>query len=239
MGYFQYYMMGIIILPALLVAIYAQSRVSYTYDKYRNLRPKNMITAAQMARAVLDAAGLNDVSIRMIPGRLTDNYNPATRTLSLSQAVYEGCDVASIGIACHEVGHAIQFARGYVPARVRQVVIPICNFASAFLWPLVMLGLMFNFAAMPGSIVGDILLWSGIGLFGASVLVNLLTLFSEFNASHRALKILSNGYLEGEELAGAKSVLSAAALTYVAALLVSVLELVRFLLVIFMGSRRE
>lgn len=240
MLYWEYYVLGIILLPAIILAIYAQSKVQSTYSKYSKLKSKGGYTAQQICRAILDSAGLNQVAIQRISGHLTDNYNPKTDIVSLSSNVIDSTDVASIGVACHEVGHAIQHHKNYLPAKIRNIIVPICNFSSIVLWPLIVIGLLCNFVFIPNSIVGSILLWAGVIFFGSAVLFNLFTLFSEYDASNRALRILEGGnFLEGEELVGAKAVLKAAALTYVAALLTSVLELARFLIVILANSRRE
>lgn len=240
MLYWEYYVLGIILLPAILLAIYAQSRVQSTYSKYSKVHSKGNLTAMQIARAVLDSAGLKQVAIQQTSGHLTDNYNPKTDIVSLSSDVINSTSVAAIGIACHEVGHAIQHHTNYAPAKLRNIIVPICNFSSVVLWPLIVIGLLFNFVFIPNSIIGSIFLWSGVIFFGSAVLFNIFTLFSEYNASNRAIKILEGGeFLDQEELSGAKAVLKAAALTYLAALLVSILELARFLIVILSNSRRE
>jgi Zn-dependent membrane protease YugP len=189
---------------------------------------------------ILERNGLYDVRVTKISGNLTDNFNPQTKTVSLSESVFDSHSVAAIGVAAHEVGHALQYKNDYLPIKLRSIIIPIAKFSSTMLWPLVMLGLILNFAAMPGSIVGDIFLWSGIIVFGAAALLDFITLPCEFNASKRALQILEQAeILTPTETQGAKKVLSAAALTYVAALLNSILNLLRFVLVVLMHSRRD
>lgn len=236
--YWQYYIMGIILLPALLLAIYAQTKVNTTYSTYSKMLAKSGMTASQVARILLDCAELNNVKIIQVSGNLTDYYDPKKKVLALSSTVHDSSSVAAIGVASHEVGHAIQDKNGYVPFKLRSFIIPITNFMSTLLWPLVIMGLIFNFAAVPGSIVGDVFLWCGVIIFGLAVLIDLVTLPVEYNASKRAVNTLyKTEILDATETAGAKKVLSAAALTYVAALLTSILNLIRFLLVFLLNSK--
>lgn len=238
--YWEYYVMGIILLPALILAIYAQSKVSTTYGKYSQVLSKKGMKAFEMARLLLDCAELNNVQVIKVSGDLTDYYDDKKKVVALSSKVYDSSSVAALGIAAHEVGHALQFKNNYLPIKIRSAIIPITNISSTLLWPLVMIGLIFNFAAMPGSLIGDICLWSGVIIFGLAALLDLITLPVEYNASRRAVQVLSKTeILTEEETVGAKKVLNAAALTYVAALLTSILNLVRFLLVILMHSRRD
>lgn len=238
--YWEYYIMGIILLPALILAIYAQSKVNSTYGKFSQVMSKKGIKAYEMARLLLDCAELQNVKVIQVAGNLTDYYDDKKKVVALSSSVYDSSSVAALGIAAHEVGHALQFKNNYLPVKIRNIIIPITNISSTLLWPLVMLGLIFNFAAMPGSLVGDICLWSGVIIFGLAALLDLITLPVEYNASHRAIQILSKTeILDDEETKGAKKVLGAAALTYVASLLTSILNLIRFLLVILMHSNRE
>ncbi len=238
--YWEYYIMGIILLPALILAIYAQSKVNSTYGKFSQVMSKKGMKACEMARLLLDCAELQNVKVIQVAGNLTDYYDDKKKVVALSSSVYDSSSVAALGIAAHEVGHALQFKNNYLPVKIRNIIIPITNISSTLLWPLVMLGLIFNFAAMPGSLVGDICLWSGVIIFGLAALLDLITLPVEYNASHRAIQILSKTeILDDEETKGAKKVLGAAALTYVASLLTSILNLIRFLLVILMHSNRE
>lgn len=238
--YWDYYLMGIILLPAIILAAYAQAKVSSTYSKYSGMISKNGMTAAQVARLLLDCAELKHIKIVKISGSLTDHFDPKKQIIALSSSVYDSTSVAALGVAAHEVGHAIQEKDGYLPYKIRKIIIPTTNFLSSLLWPLVILGLIFNFAAMPGSFVGDVLLWSGVIVFGLAALVDLVTLPVEFNASKRAINTLyKTEILDATETAGAKKVLSAAALTYVASLLTSLLNLLRFILVFLMNSNRD
>ncbi len=236
--YWQYYLMGIILLPALILAIYAQSKVSSTYNKYAKVLSKKGVKASEMARVLLDTADLKNIKVKKISGELTDYYDHKNGVIGLSSNVHDSSSVAALGIAAHEVGHALQFKSNYLPIKIRSAIIPITTLGSSLLWPMVILGLIFNFVAIPGSILGDIFLWSGIILFGLVALLDVVTLPVEYNASNRAIKILSKTeVLDKQETEGAKKVLGAAALTYVAALLNSMLNLLRFLLVILLNRQ--
>lgn len=238
--YLQYYLMGIILVPGLLFAIYAQTKVSSTYNKYNQVFANSNITSAQLLKVLASTCNMNYLKIKQIPGQLSDNYNPITEEISLSSSNYDSSTISALGVACHEFGHALQKKERYAPYQVRRILIPITNIASTLLWPLVIIGLIFNFGVEAGGILGDIFLWAGIGFFGIAVLLNLATLPVEYNASSRALNILkSTRTLNEEELSGAKQVLDAAALTYVAALVVSVLNLLRFLAFIFLSRDRR
>lgn len=238
--YFEYYLMGIILLPGLIFAIYAQSKVNKTYAEYRSIHAKSGVKASDFVRSLLASSGLENISVRQISGQLTDHFNPANKEICLSEDVYNSSSISALGVACHEFGHALQAKDKYAPYQFRRIIIPITNFVSSFLWPLVILGLVFNLAIEGGGVLGDIFLWSGIAVFGLAVIVNLATLPVEYDASRRALKILSStGTLDEEELGETKEVLNAAALTYVAALVVSILNLLRFLLVVFRWSKRD
>lgn len=238
--YFQYYLMGIILIPGLLLASYAQYKVKSTYNKYSGMFSSCGLTASDFIKKLMSATDTQYLQVKSISGHLTDHYDPTKEEICLSQDVYSSNSVAALGIACHEFGHALQKKERYFPYQIRRVLVPITNFASSLLWPLVIIGLIFNFGVESGGAIGDIFLWSGIALFGSSVLFNLATLPVEFNASNRAVKILkASGTLTEEELAGTKKVLTAAALTYVAALVVSILNLLRFLLVVLSRTRRD
>lgn len=238
--YFEYYLMGIILLPGLLLSIFAQYKVNSTYNKYRSMYSSCGITACDFLKRLMTATDTNYLQIKSISGNLTDHYNPTKEEICLSNDVYSSTSVAALGIACHEFGHALQKKDKYFPYQVRRILVPITNFASSLLWPLVIIGLIFNFGVEAGGTIGNIFLWSGIAFFGLSVLFNLATLPVEFNASNRAIKILkASGTLTEEELQGTKKVLTAAALTYVAALVVSILNLLRFLLVVLSHTRKD
>lgn len=189
------------------------------------------ITGASVARAILQSKGLNHVEVEMIQGHLGDHYDPRSKTLRLSPQVYRGTSLASLGVAAHEAGHAIQHGVGYLPLNIRHSLVPVANFGSTLSFPLIFLGL---FMARPG------LLWIGIYLFAAVVLFQVVTLPVEFNASGRALTILQGeGFITPSEAKGTKAVLDAAALTYVAAVLVGLLNLLRLLMLAGVFGRRN
>ena len=191
------------------------------------------MTGAQVAERLLRSAGLNDVKVGQVRGELSDHYNPATKVVNLSDSVYGSTSVAAIGVAAHECGHAIQHAKGYFPLKFRTWFVPVANFGSKLAWPLILIGLFIN------SQSSQMIINAGIFLFSFAVIFQLVTLPVEFNASSRALKILEeSGMLYEEELRGAKKVLSAAAMTYVAAAVATLLSLLR-LIILFGGRRRH
>jgi len=221
----------IFLIPAILLSMYAQFKISSAFSRYSEVRALSGLTGAQTARAILAANGLYDVRVEAVPGRLTDHYDPRTRTVRLSESVYGSNSLAAIAVAAHETGHALQHANGYVPLQLRAAFVPAANFGSQLGPILILLGLF-----MP---TYNFLLDLGILAFSLAVLFQIITLPVEFNASGRALTMLKEERLLGQaEVSGARSVLSAAALTYVAAALVAVLQLVRFL-IIAQGRRDE
>lgn len=214
----------LLLVPAIILSLYAQFKVKSTFKKYSQTRAASGMTGSQASRRLLDQAGLNDVTIEIIPGNLSDHYDPRKRVLRLSEAVAQRDSLASLGVAAHETGHAIQHARGYVPMKIRSAVVPAASFGSS-LGPLIFfVGLIFT--------ASPLLMNIGIVLFTAAVIFQIVTLPVEFDASSRAMKLLqNNGIVVGEEAVSARKVLSAAALTYVAAALMSILTLVRMLLI--------
>ena len=227
-------------LPALIFAIIAQAKVKSAYAEYSKVTSKKGITAKVVAEQILEKKGIKDVVVKRIGGELTDYYSDKEKTVALSQDIYDSTSVAAIGIAMHEVGHAIQYAEGYGMIKARNVMIKVNNISSVLLWPLVIIGLIFNLAVLDGGLIGNFFLWAGIGFFGFSVILNLVTLPVEYDASNRAKKVMiEEDLLTVDERQGAEKVLNAAALTYVAALIVSVMYLVRFLLVVFINSDRR
>ncbi len=213
----------IILIPVLLLSLYAQIKVSSSFRRYSRERNRRGVTGAQAAYAVLKAHGVHDVAIRSCRGELTDHYDPRDNAIYLSEPVYNAATVAAVGVAAHEAGHAVQYAMGYGPVRLRTAIIPVTQFGSKFAFIALMLGLALYSQPMFGL---------GIILFGATTLFQLVTLPVEFDASARALGTIDGtGLLEEEERQGAKKVLTAAALTYVAALLMSLLQLLRYLLI--------
>ncbi|HCU07660.1 MAG TPA: hypothetical protein DF480_01585 [Clostridiales bacterium] len=221
-----YYSSMIILIPAILFAMYAQGKVSSAYRRYANVRNTTGMTGAQVARLILDANGLSDVPINRIPGNLTDNYNPMQRTMNLSEAVYATPSVASISIAAHEAGHAIQHSNAYAPLKFRNAIVPVVNIGSMAAWPLLFIGLIIG----PGT--GDLLFNLGVVLFMSVVVFHIVTLPVELDASKRAIaQLVSVGAVTTEqETDAAQKVLSAAALTYIAALAMAVANLLRIFL---------
>lgn len=219
----------ILVLPALFFAMYAQSKVKSTFNKYSKYRNSQGHTGAQVARAILDNAGLNDVRVELVQGQLTDHYDPRAKVVRLSQSVHSQTSVAAIGVAAHETGHAIQHDHSYVPLTFRNTILPAANIGSKAAFPLAILGLILGNSSLLGF---------GIILFTAVVVFQLATLPVEFNASSRALNILENTRLLSiEELKPTKKVLNAAAMTYVASAAVGVANLLR--LILLANSRRD
>lgn len=219
-----------LVLPALVISILAQIGVKSTFSKYSRQFSRRSVPASEVARQILDQNGLYQVSIQRVAGNLTDHYDPRTNVVSLSDSVYDSPSVASIGVAAHEVGHAIQHATGYVPIKIRNAIVPVANIGSTLSIPLALLGL---FMGLP--VLVDI----GIILFASVTLFQLVTLPVEFNASSRAIQSIEAGHmLEGGEIAGAKKVLRAAAMTYVAATLTAIANLARIILLFGNRNRR-
>ncbi len=226
----------ILVLPAVIFSLWASAKVNGTYRKYKNLGTSSGMTGAQAARLILDRNGLRNVRIMKIDGQLTDHYDPRNRTISLSQDIHDGSSAVAVGIAAHEVGHAIQHAESYTPLKIRNAIIPVTSIGSQLSIPLVLLGLFLSRVSQDFILLA----YGGIALFGLVVVFQLLTLPTEFNASSRALaKIGEYGILREDETKPVKKVLSAAAITYVAALAVSLVQLLRLLLIVSGGRRRR
>lgn len=212
----------LLLIPAMLLAMYAQFKVSSTFQKYSEVKSKGGLSASEVSRRILDDSGLKTVAIQETPGNLTDNYDPRDKTLHLSSSVHNSASVAAIGVAAHEVGHAIQDAKGYTALALRSNLVPVANLGSTLAIPLFIIGM---FASIPA------LMDIGIIFFSLAVAFQVITLPVEFNASRRAITLLSDGhYLTTEEIPMARSVLSAAALTYVAATAMAILNLIRLLI---------
>lgn len=217
----------LILIPAILLASFAQMKVSSAYTKYSNIPNQKGMTGAQVAKELLERQGIYNVSIEMVEGRLSDHYDPRANVVRLSRENYSSSSIAALSVAAHEVGHAIQHSKGYAPLSFRTALVPIVNISSNLSWPLIFIGLLFGFSG------NSILLKIGILLFCFVVLFQLITLPVEFNASKRANEMLEDyGFLSSSEISGSKNVLNAAALTYVAAAATSVLQLVRLLLIL-------
>lgn len=216
----------LMILPCIIISLICQVRVSSAFSKYSKIGNSRCITGAQAAEWVLRQNGVTGVRIERVAGKLSDHFDPRSNVIRLSESVYDVASIAAVGVAAHEAGHAVQHAQGYFPNKVRSAVLPVANIGSKFGWILIMLGLIFAFK------IGTVLLYIGIILYSAAVLFTICTLPVEFNASSRALKtIRETELLSGEEYKGAKSVLTAAAMTYVASALTSVMQLLRLLLI--------
>jgi len=214
----------LILIPTIILTLYAQSKVKSTFVKYLNVPTQRGYTGAQVARMLLDRNDLRDIPIEVAQGQLGDHYDPTKRVLRLSGDVYQGSSVASVSVAAHEVGHAIQHSNGYVPLSLRSIVFPVARFGSSAAWGFIMIGLLIpNLGGLM-----DI----GILLFGAAVAFQIITLPVEFNASRRALALLDdNGFVGDEEKKGARNVLQAAALTYVAAMASGMAQMMRLILI--------
>ena len=228
-GFDIYYF--VLIIPAMLFAMWAQFKVSSTFNRYSTQRTRNGMTGAQAAEAVLRACGVTNVRIERVRGNLTDHFDPRAGVIRLSESVYDSASVAAVGVAAHEAGHAAQYAEGYGPIRLRNAIIPVTQIGSSLAWPLLLIGLLFNYES---------LFFAGILFFTLSVVFQLVTLPVEFNASARAVSVLGEGgYLSSDEMPGARKTLSAAAMTYVAALAVAIAQLLRLLLIFGGGRRRD
>ena len=228
-GFYGFDRTYILLIIGMLLSLAASAKLKSTFAKYRRIRSASGLTGAEAAARILRAAGITDVQIRAIPGSLTDHYDPRTKTVSLSQDIYGQTSLAAVGVAAHECGHAIQHAVHYTPLEMRSTIVPVANLGSSLSWPLFLIGLLAGIRPLTTA---------GIVLFSLAVLFQLVTLPVELNASSRALRMLEGtGILGVSETKGARKVLTAAALTYVAALAASILQLLRLL--ILAGGRRN
>lgn len=224
--FYDYYYL-ILVVPAILLSVYAQIKVHSTYKKYAEVFAKNSVTATEVTRKILDKNGLFSVQIEAVSGKLTDHFDPRTNVIRLSDSVRGDVSVAAIGVATHEAGHAVQYKTGYTPIKLRNAVLPAANLGSRLSIPLILLGFLLS---------AEFLVTFGILLFSLVLVFQVVTLPVEFNASRRAITTLDReGILSGEELTGVKKVLRAAALTYVAAALTTAMQLLRLILL----SRRR
>ncbi len=225
-GYWGYL---IWMLPLIVLSALASGAVQSNYRKYSKVFSKRGLTGADVAEQILRSNGIHNVRVKQIAGNLSDHYHPKEQYIGLSEGVYGSTSVAALGIAAHEAGHAVQYHVGYGPIKFRGSLLPVANFASQFSWLLIFMGLLLS----------NVVALAGVILFGITVLFQLVTLPVEFNASRRALAVLEGGYLDEEELKGAKKVLTAAAMTYVVAALTALWQLFRYLLIIFGNQRRR
>ena len=233
MGYYYWDPTYILVVIGAVICMIASARVKGTFNKYSQLRSMSGMNGAQVAQRVLQAAGIYDVQVRHVSGSLTDHYDPRTKTVNLSDPVYNATSVAALGVAAHECGHAIQHAKSYAPLSIRSALVPIANFGSMLAWPVILIGLLFN--TRSSGLIIDI----GILLFSAAVLFQLVTLPVEFDASRRALVMLrTQGILADDELRYTRRVLKSAALTYVASAAAAILQLLR-IIIITNGRRRD
>ena len=229
-GYYYFDPTYLLLVIGMVLSLLASAKVKSTFSVYSRVRSASGLTGADAARRILRMSGITDVTVVPISGSLTDHYDPGSKKLALSQDVYDKTSVAAIGVAAHECGHAIQHAIGYAPLEFRSAIVPVANFGSTLSWPLFLIGLFSGIRP---------LVTAGIVLFSLAVLFQLVTLPVEINASSRALKMLqSTGILGTDETRGARKVLTAAAMTYVAALAASILQLLR-LLILAGGRRRD
>lgn len=225
----------VIVLPCILLSLWASSSVNSTFNKYAKVMSYRHITGAEAAQRVLSANGVRNVRIERVSGNLTDHYDPKSNVIRLSDNVYDSPSVAAIGVACHEAGHAVQYAENYAPIKLRAAIIPITNIGSKLAMPLILLGILLSFL---GNFSYGIV-YLGIACFGLSLVFQLVTLPVEFNASRRAMAAIEQGnILTDEEQRGAKRTLKAAAMTYVAATAVALAQLLRLIL-LFGGRRRR
>ncbi len=230
----MYYL--IFVLPAVIFSLWASIQVNTTFQKYSKVRSARGITGAEAARRVLNANGLSHIRIERIPGNLTDHYDPRNDVIRLSESVYDNTSVAAVGVACHEAGHAVQHAENYIPVKIRSAIIPVTNIGSRLAIPLIIIGIILN-AFAPKLLV---LAYIGVACYGLCTLFQLVTLPTEFDASKRALRSMEGyGILGSDEIGGAKRVLRAAAMTYVAALAVSLMQLLRLFMIVAGNSRRR
>ncbi len=219
----------VLVLPAMVIAGIAQYRVNSTFNKYSGVLTRAGLTGAEVSKQIQRTAGIS-VAVEATRGSLTDHYNPRTNTIRLSEPVYGSQSVAAIGVAAHETGHALQYAQGYAPVRFRMALIPTTRFASSAAPFLILLGILLSYQPLA---------LAGVIAFGAAVVFQLVTLPVEFNASRRAIRALEGSGLTAEELDGVRRVLSAAAMTYVAAMLVSLMNFLRLLLIVLGNGRRR
>ena len=222
----------VLVLPCLILSLWASAKVNSTFKKYSQQRTLRGLTAQEAAMRVLSANGVSGVRIERVSGNLTDHYDPRANVIRLSDSVYDNTSTAAIGVACHEAGHAVQYAQDYAPIKLRAAIIPVTNIGSKRAMPLILLGILFSGLGQ----FSDTIIYIGIACFGLSVVFQFATLPVEFNASHRALQTIeSTGILTEEEQKGARKTLTAAAMTYVAATATALAQLLR--LIVLFGRR--
>lgn len=232
------FIISMCVIPALIYVIISGIRVNSTFKKYSNVNVKSGLTGAQVAKMILDRQGISNVSIASCPGSLTDHYDPRSNTVFLSDATYNSSSVSALGVAAHEVGHAIQYAKNYAPLKLRAILVPLISFTSKFSMPLILISIVLELFLGFGNPISNIMLAFSIGFYACYMIFTLITLPVEYNASRRAKKLLVEcGAVDSEEVALSAKVLSAAAQTYLASFVYSFVQLCRMLLILL--SRRN
>ena len=240
MAEYLYFIVGILILPGIIYGLIAEINVTTTFNKFEKYANRRGITAQDVAQRILTGAGITDVKIQLTKGHLTDHYDPRNKTLNLSQSTYNSTSVASLGIAAHEAGHAVQHHEGYKPLLIRNKIVPIVNFASRMFWVVLLVGMLLMFLSITYAQLGYILVWVSVAMYGASTLFYAITVPVEYDASNRAIKHLDEqNVLDSDELGYSKQVLKAAAQTYVSTLIISALYFLRFFLQILIMFKRD
>lgn len=236
-GFFWWDWTLLIVLPGFFLSLWAQYKVRSSYRAGAQQILRHGMTGSAVARRILDSNGLSDVTIEMVRGELSDHYDPRSRVLRLSEGVYHGNNVAAVGVAAHEAGHAMQHGKGYLPLKLRSALVPVCNIGSNLAMPLFLIGLLFAYVA---PLMSEWMMFLGIAAYSLAIVFQLVTLPVEFNASRRAMRCLTgSGTMSDDELKGSRRVLSAAAMTYVAALAVGLLSVLRLLVIAGSHSRRR
>ena len=239
-GFFYFDWTVAILIPAMIFALVAQISVKSTFGKYNKVTTARRMSGAEAARRILDRNGLYEVKVERVKGHLTDHYDPRSNVIRLSEATYDSFSVAAVGVAAHEAGHAVQHAVGYFPIKVRAAIIPVTQIGSQIAMPIFLVGILLSYMRYVTPEIGGIIMGAGILLFSLTVLFQLVTLPTEFNASSRALNTLQEtGILYKEEISGARKVLSAAAMTYVAALASALASLLRLIVIANGASSRR
>ncbi len=236
-----YFLFLLILIPFLALSAYASVKVHTTFAKYDRVPNSSRMTGYDTALRLMRNRGVTDISVGRVRGSLSDHYNPAKKIVNLSESTFGSASVAAVAVAAHEVGHVMQKKRGYVPYKIRNVLVPIANIGSRLALPIILIGILLDILYLSADfVVGRIFMYVGIGLYSASVLFMLVTLPVEFNASRRARKMLiEDGILQKEEAVGVRKVLSAAAMTYVASMLVSLIYFLRILFIVLANTRRR
>ena len=236
--YWYYYLLSFLLLPGLILSIIAQIKTTTSFEKNNKKQIRSGKTAGELAQEILRYENLSHIKIQRCHGHLTDHYNPKSQTVSLSDSVYNNSSISAVGVMAHELGHVLQYRDGYGPIKIRAFLVPIINFSNILMWPITFLGLFLEVLAYAQ--VGYILILIGIGIFALSTLFALVTVPVERNASKRAYKLLLDaGIIDKEEGKSIKEVLNAAGMTYIAALITSILSLLRFVLFIFSIRNRD